>query len=101
MIDTRAEKLIPLSRATKLKNLPRRRGLKRPHAATFYRWARYGVRGVQLETIRVGGTLCTTAEALQRFFEKLSGAGLSDPVRKSELDDRAKAVSRKLDAAGF
>ncbi len=37
----------------------------------LYRWATEGLRGVHLETIQVGGTLCTSIEALQRFFERL------------------------------
>ena len=52
--------------------LPKRRMGKRPHPATLYSWAREGFRGVQLETIQVGGTLCTSMEALQRFFDQLS-----------------------------
>ena len=52
--------------------LPRRRAGKRPHPATLYRWAHDGVHGHHLETLQVGGTLCTSIEALQRFFERLS-----------------------------
>ena len=39
-------------------------------------WARNGIRGVRIETIRVGGTLCTSLEALQRFFDRLSATGV-------------------------
>jgi hypothetical protein len=39
---------------------------------TLYRWSTAGLRGVILETVQVGNTRSTTAEALQRFFERIS-----------------------------
>lgn len=72
MIDLSAEKVISFTEATKL--LPRRRAGKRPHVATLYRWANRGLRGICLETIQVGGTRCTSIEALQRFFDSLNGS---------------------------
>ena len=85
MIDIRKEETFSLSRAAKLKALPRRRGSKHPAISTFYRWANQGVRGVKLETIRVGGTVCTSIEAIQRFFEALSQADkpLSKPPTRT------------------
>ena len=65
MITISSETILSLDEATH--RLPKRRGGKRPHIATLYRWAQRGVRGVRLETIQVGGTLCTSVEALQRF----------------------------------
>ncbi len=70
MIDLTTETTLSLTEATK--HLPRRRAGKRPHVATLYRWAQRGLRGVRLETIQVGGTLCTSLEALQRFCDRLS-----------------------------
>ena len=67
-----------MSLAEATKHLPRRRAGKRPHVATLYRWAQSGIRGVRLETLQVGGTMCTSLEALQRFFERLSG---DEPVQ--------------------
>ena len=69
MIDLSTEALLSFPEACK--RLPRRRSGKRPHPATLYRWASDGLRGVMLETIQVGGTLCTSMEALQRFFSRL------------------------------
>ena len=66
MIDIAKEKLITLSEATKY--VPRRRKGKKAHPATLYRWAARGLRGVRLETIRIGGSLCTSQEKLQLFF---------------------------------
>jgi Protein of unknown function (DUF1580) len=72
MIDIRREAVLSLAEAAQLTLLPRRRRGKRPHMATLYRWAQRGLRGVHLETIRVGGTLCTSVEAIQRFCDRLS-----------------------------
>ena len=40
--------------------------------STLFRWASKGLRGVRLEVIRIGGTQCTSVEALARFFHRLS-----------------------------
>jgi hypothetical protein len=64
------ETIVSLTSATKM--LPARRGGRRPHVSTLYRWATGGCRGVRLETLQVGGTLCTSREALQRFCDRLS-----------------------------
>jgi Protein of unknown function (DUF1580) len=50
---------------------PRRRG-RNAHVSSVYRWSTVGCRGVVLESLQVGGTRCTSREALQRFFERLS-----------------------------
>ena len=65
MIDHTAETVVSFAEACQ--RLPRRRAGKRPHPNTLYRWAAEGVRGERLETIQIGGTLCTSLEALQRF----------------------------------
>ena len=72
MIDMATEKLISLKDACGL--LPRRRRGVRPHFSTLWRWATEGLKGVKLEVIKVGSTLCTSREALQRFFQRLSDA---------------------------
>jgi Protein of unknown function (DUF1580) len=70
------ETLLPPAEAAK--ELPRRRRGRKTHVSTLYRWMTSGCRGVVLESIQVGGTRCTSREALQRFFERLSGP---DPTR--------------------
>jgi hypothetical protein len=75
VIKLATEDVVALCRASR--HFPRRRGGKKPHTATIYRWARHGARAedgiaVRLETIRVGGTLCTSIEAIQRFCERLT-----------------------------
>jgi len=78
MIDL-SERLIALSDVPTLPFLPRRRHKNRPgrdkaavSRCTIYRWAKDGVDGVQLETIRVGNSLCTTEKAILQFFGKLT-----------------------------
>jgi hypothetical protein len=72
MIDLAGETVLTLMEATR--QLPGRRQGKKPHVATLYRWAKKGLRGVRLETLQLGGTLCTSREALQRFFDRLTEA---------------------------
>lgn len=50
------------------------KGTKRVAFQTLFRWATKGCSGVVLETIRVGGSRCTSREALQRFFDALTAA---------------------------
>ena len=46
------------------RRLPLLRNGKHPHIATLYRWATVGLRGRRLWTCKIGGTLCTTNEAI-------------------------------------
>lgn len=76
MIDVTIERLIPLRAVPR--HMPPRPSGKRLHISAVYRWAQRGVRGVVLETIRVGGCQYTSYEALQRFVDLLS-AGETPP----------------------
>ena len=74
--------------------------------ATLYRWASHGCRGVRLETIQIGGTKCTSRQALQRFFAGLTDPGLAEagtchpaPIRRRERDERA--VVAELERLGL
>lgn len=64
------EELVPLSQATKW--VPARRGAARTHPSTLFRWATEGLHGVRLEVLQVGGSRCTSREALHRFFKRLT-----------------------------
>jgi hypothetical protein len=71
MIDIHKERLLKPAQAARVRP-PGRKG--RPtNVATVYRWMTTGVRGIKLESIRIGGTLYTSQEALQRFAERLTG----------------------------
>jgi len=41
---------------------------KRPHSSTWYRWWHDGVKGVKLETVKLGGQRYTTLAAVRRFI---------------------------------
>lgn len=100
MIDPNMEVLISLTDAAK--SLPRRRGGKKPHVTCLYRWTVAGCRGVILESIQVGGTRCTSREALARFFRRLTAGGADVPAVRTVAQrerDTARAI-RELDAAG-
>ena len=76
MIKLASERVFPLKKGSD--HVPRLRGEKKVHPSTLFRWAKYGVRAddgeiVFLETIRIGRTICTSVDAIQRFCEGLSG----------------------------
>lgn len=98
MIDIQAETVLSFAEATD--HLPRRRGRRKPHVTTLYRWAQRGCRGVKLETIQVGGTKCTSLEALQRFFDRLAGTS-DEPAGADITPHRSRAASQTLDDNGF
>ncbi len=88
MIDIIEEKMIALRDVPR--HLPARPNGKRIHVSAIYRWSFRGLRGVVLDTVRVGGTQYTSEEALQRFAEALSAARLNPappvpvPTRKRQ-----------------
>ena len=68
---------------------------RKPHVASLFRWASAGVRGVVLETCRVGGTICTTRPALLRFIHRLSQpsstSATRSPIDRHRAHERAEA----------
>ena len=96
------EQIVSLTNATKL--LPARRGNRPAHVSCMFRWAKHGLRGVKLETLRVGGTICTSKQALERFFSRLAEldgpdaetARAATPARRQREIAEA---SRKAEAA--
>jgi predicted DNA-binding transcriptional regulator AlpA len=63
VIDLASEQPISLAQAAKV--------LGRSHP-TIYRYSTSGVRGVQLETVRLGKQRLTCMAAIQRFLDRLS-----------------------------
>lgn len=63
------EGLISFADATKV--VPKIDG-KRISTSTIWRWSQKGIRGIKLETRRVGCRLVTSAAALDRFFAALA-----------------------------
>ncbi|HVU88493.1 MAG TPA: DUF1580 domain-containing protein [Pirellulales bacterium] len=102
MIDSQHESLVALADVPSL--IPIRRGTKRPHVSCIYRWCQRGLRGVKLESIQVGGTCCTSREALQRFFERLTAARDGNAAPGRTVGQRRKTVDRanaELEKAGW
>lgn len=101
MIDLAAEKLIPLRDVPSC--LPLRPNGNRLHISAVYRWTLRGIKGVVLETVRIGGTTYTSREALQRFSERLTGPvpaqlppATVSRIRQRQLDQANAAVSKAL-----
>jgi hypothetical protein len=101
-IDINAEELLELSKVPA--NLERRTG-KRLNVSTVYRWINRGIAGIHLETILVGGSRYTSAQALNRFFTqstlakqgKLSkatteGIRRAKDIRQKQVEARAKRL---------
>ncbi len=101
MIDIHSETVISLADAPR--HLPKRRGGKRPHIATLYRWAQRGCRGMKLETVQVGGTLCTSLEALQRFCDRLTSGVVptAAPEPAGQQSTQVTQAKRAADTLGI
>jgi hypothetical protein len=76
-INPLTETVVPFAEAAR--RLPRLRRDRPVNPATLWRWASSGLRGIVLETCRVGGTRCTSLEALARFFAALEGRKENPP----------------------
>ena len=100
MIDTALENLVPLRDVPRL--LPARPNGKRLHISAVYRWALRGIRGVRLETVKIGGTTYTSREAIQRFSGLLSRKEppqVVNPVSRTrirQLEQANAAVAKAL-----
>jgi hypothetical protein len=94
MIDANTEDLFPLSKGTN-------RVQSRPSAATLWRWALRGIRGIQLETVMIGGRRFTSSQAIARFMTRLSEPqAVVDPPASAQRAEE-KAIAAKRAAAMF
>lgn len=110
MLNTQDENIVTLSEATNL--IPSLNG-RRLHPSTLWRWCRRGLAGTRLEYIRVGRRICTSEEALGRFFNSLADRdieNLSLEVPPSSLDKeqtsrvrqaQIRDANRTLDSRGL
>jgi hypothetical protein len=75
-IDARVEQILPLSQIREF--LPPSPRTGRPvHPSALVRWIHHGLKAgdgstVHLEALKCGGSLCTSREAVHRFFSELS-----------------------------
>jgi len=87
-ISLKSDEIVSISQAAK--RLPKRSNGKAIHVASVYRWIGEGINGVRLESVRIGGRLFTSVEALQRFTERLTRKGEEDRVQEIDPDDEAR-----------
>ncbi|MGB2985455.1 MAG: DUF1580 domain-containing protein [Phycisphaerae bacterium] len=90
------EHVVTFSEAAR--SLPKVNG-RRPHASSIWRWVRKGIRGVKLESRRVGGRFVTSLEALERFSKALAEIDLPDRPkttsgRRATSRQRAKPIKK-------
>jgi hypothetical protein len=103
VIDTTTETVLPFSRAAR--HVPSIRAGRPVSPATLWRWSSAGCVGrdgqrVKLETIRIGCSTCTSIEALDRFFRRLSGEEVTQPAIRPTSKAHQKAVT-ELEKAGI
>lgn len=89
-----SEETIPLARVPD--QLPNTASGNRIHPSTVHRWIKRGVRGIQLETIRIGGRRYTSVEAIHRFIEATSK---HDQVRVAEANQQTSNNVRRRQRA--
>jgi len=95
MIDPLKESVLTYSQAAR--RLPKLRKDQPTHPTTIWRWATRGVRGVRLETVKVGGRTVTSFEALSRFFSALNRQSIcGNSVATSEHDEKVAAELRSM-----
>lgn len=82
-----SETLLTLSQAAR--RLPNVRGSKPLSPATLFRWINVGLKSrsgevVRLEAWLIGGTRCTSVEALERFFQRLDDVAPAKPLMSQQ-----------------
>ncbi|MEZ6126637.1 MAG: DUF1580 domain-containing protein [Planctomycetaceae bacterium] len=90
-IDVNEETIITFSQLAR--SLPCRRNHRPVHVATIHRWRSRGLKGIRLESVKVGGAWHTSQEAFARFTARLTahaeGADVilpAGPGRRSHKD---------------
>ena len=92
MIDISNEHLIPIREVPR--KLPPRPTGRRVHISAVYRWLTRGIRGVCLESVRIGGSTYTSMEALQRFADQLNGGHSSSSTSPSTTVSQRKRTDQ-------
>ena len=102
MIDINKEHLIRIHDVPR--RLPRRPTGKQVHISAVYRWIKRGVRGVFLESVKIGGSTYTSEEALQRFADQRSNptaAAASSNIlpqsRQKRIEHAAQQIKKLLE----
>src|SRR5437763_17041592 len=98
MIDIHTETLFRLRDARNLAWLKGRRG-GRVDLSTLRRWSLRGIRGAVLETVRIGGSVFTSADAVERFVSTLRAPGQVASHPDGHRLGRIAAADHQLDKA--
>lgn len=94
MPDLLQEELLPFALA--IRSLP-----GTPHVSTGYRYAMQGIRGVVLETVKVGGKRFTSRQAIMRFIAALTRVTTpSQNARSSKAPASQLQVNKRLNSLG-
>ena len=100
MIDLNNETIGSLSEIARL--LPPYRG-RRLHPSTLWRWSARGLKGVRLETVRFGGRILCSVEAVTRFSAKLAELdqqqAYNDPLPVRQKPRKRTPMQRDRDVA--
>ena len=97
MIDIETESLVLLKELAK--DVPKRNG-KPVAISTLRRWSTAGVKGVQLETILVGGQRYSSLEAFRRFVAAGNQGKVKKPDQAKAVEETSRALE-KLDRLGW
>lgn len=73
------------------------------HPSALWRWARKGIKGIRLESVRLGGRFVTSMEAIDRFSKALAAVDIGQKCIEGEyqahLDlELVKTQLRKLES---
>jgi len=100
VIDALNEEVISPKEATRY--YPRDNLGRKVHVSTVYRHATVGVRGILLESIRTP-RMCTSKEAIARFFQRLSERTNTDAPARPVVNQQRheKQIEAELDRLGL
>ena len=101
MIDLTVETPLPLAAAAA--QIPPARNGRRCHLSTVLRWVLRGAKApdgtlVRLEAVRLGGRWVTSAQALQRFAERLTPRADITPRPALRTESRRRRASERAGA---
>lgn len=105
-IDSREEECFTLANVRRFLPATTRAG-KPPHPSVIYRWCSRGLKAkdgtvVRLECLVCGGAICTSREAIERFFAELTArSGLITPGHHVISRRDREKTSRELQALGL
>lgn len=74
---------------------------KRLSLPTVYRWINFGIAGVKLESVCIGGTQYVSQESLDRFFAASTEARRKRHAKKTRQGIKRARIQREADRLGI